>query len=579
MEKKRVTLIFTVLFLFLLFLAGCRNSEIDGEIPQQILKMAEDAVMRHQAEIENQGIFYIEPVRQQEVVLKPKIGESKVTELVFSEKIDVTERMQDTEGFEDVRKAEVLLYDFSYELFPELSAELEEASDAGAVTLSEEGSFVYDDLLLAVLCLEEERYIELTENVWQKTAYAEDADYYLDRNLGSSFEKVILKTNQKYVLRMEETQIGLGLADLQGSAALPLNFDFSETVRKDSALENREVFAPYQVFSSEKGDFAGHFIEYYDFNKPGFYTVCVYLCDTGGFGETAEGIKVGMSRYEFSKTYRGGAMLRFDMLDEEGLFENDYIYAEIEPLGEMLFQGRFFYFKEDMVSAIVMKIMTEKEIEALDIYGAGNGQKSDETEEYESISEGDGYAVKPAGSEPDCKVVKTGYETYRRVSNDSEMIVFDLSVPAFDKALSGAAIVNAAIQKDFSPLIAEAEKKRPASGQTGFVSPVYQVFYEEYQLGDVYEICVFSYTYSALGSGVHDAVCRYVYDAALGRLLTDEEFLAFLQYDKAFIIEQFRKTAENLGLDIASFSYDDVKPYYYIDENYRVQTMNGLFSQ
>ena len=67
--------------------------------------------------------------------------------------------------------------------------------------------------------------------------------------------------------------------------------------------------------------------------------------------------------------------------------------------------------------------------------------------------------------------------------------------------------------------------------------------------------------------------------AASGRLLTDEEFLAFLQYDKAFIIEQFRKTAENLGLDIASFSYDDVKPYYYIDENYRVQTMNGLFSQ
>ena len=156
-------------------------------------------------------------------------------------------------------------------------------------------------------------------------------------------------------------------------------------------------------------------------------------------------------------------------------------------------------------------------------------------------------------------------EMYRKYDDVPEVLRLDVSIPKVREDLPEAEEINDRISLDFKVAIS-AERNDYDGLIMGFAYPAYEVNYQEFAFDGIYEICVFSETYSTYGSGMDQWINRYYYDFNNKRAISEEEFLAHFGYDEDKIVEEFHKKFAG-ALDTGDYSYEMITYWYYFDEN------------
>ena len=535
-------------------LAACGEKEQKSQVPEAVVKMAEDCITDHVKFLEAQGVAYVPKGERDQERIRVPIEESWIDTLDLLESRDVTEKMQTVEGYESTAAASVEIFDFSYRLKPEKTPELSQAPEA--IKTDEKGFMIFDDEVLLALNVDG-RYIRLVENLFSKELYSKQWDYIVQRNLGSDLDPEVLKTSPDFTMKVGAQVIGLGMYQMEEE--LPLKVKSGEGVP--------DMYGPGiggWAISWEDGSFQARTVDYYEFNQAKAYTAYTYLLDYGGHGTSSKGIKAGDGEDAFMQAYEGGAMIRYDNFPDEGLAwkKNDYVYAQILYGAQRMAKAELFYVRAGVISAIeLLSVMDREQADpAYPLFG------------------GEGYYAVLEKSQQDCNAVTEGFRKYEAYDSGNGRGIYDVSLPRMKPGLPGAEAIDQAIKADWGDLMAAPEKDYKDLAQ-GFSQPVTKVFYRECKFGDIYEICVFSRNYSGSGSGILSGVVRYAYDSGQGRALTDEEFLAAMHYDKEYVVNRcYVDCIEKEDWEEFKLDYRDIKKLYYIDEQGNIKFVANFYS-
>ncbi len=566
-----------LLCLLLLLTAACaRDGEDSGSekeitAPDEVVRMAEHQIARHIETLEKRGVaFTAEGSASGQQMIHLTIEDSELTVLRELESRDVTRRMVSIDGYSSVSSAAIEVYEMSYKLRPKKTPQLDET---GAVTLDAQGWMTFDSDVLLVLRADQ-RYIELAENTYSRQTYGDAWDYIEERSLGSSVSPDLLKTHENYVWQVGDVQLGLGMYD--ADTPLPLTLDFGEsspiqsealdqgassdqeTSAAQGALSPRSAFRTgAYVMSYENGDFITEDVNYYEFNQPQAYTLLTYARDTGGYGSTKEGLKVGDTEDDLFAAFPDSSLLRYDGVEGDGWMKNDCVYVMTSAAGDDYYRVARFYMQKDRISAMELQLASENYL-----YGENTRWK-------------DGYYVTAVNSQKDCRTVDEDFRCYKKLAGCS---AYDVSLPKMKESLPGTDALNQRLQEDWAALRA-APDNQFKDLPTGFADPVIKVYYEEYQFGDIYEVCVFYSATSGLGSGFNFVTKRYVYDSAAAAPMTDDEFLTAMGYSREYVAA--RCTADCLEEEdrqTLELTYEDVQDLYYIDQDRRIRFMVNFYS-
>lgn len=109
------------------------------------------------------------------------------------------------------------------------------------------------------------------------------------------------------------------------------------------------------------------------------------------------------------------------------------------------------------------------------------------------------------------------------------VLILSIELPGLAPSYAQAKRLNGQIRADYAVYL-DAKPEDYPNLICGYVFPVCEIRYRVYNLNGIYEFCVFTEFYSALGSGVESGVRRYYYDTNKDKMLTETEFFDVLGY-------------------------------------------------
>ncbi|BDF72773.1 hypothetical protein CE91St41_37560 [Oscillospiraceae bacterium] len=191
--------------------------------------------------------------------------------------------------------------------------------------------------------------------------------------------------------------------------------------------------------------------------------------------------------------------------------------------------------------------------------------------------EGPGSTPTPAPAPtPDARPVVE--ERFAFSGDAPDEVRVEVSLPRVREDLPGAQQVNGLIAADYAADLECAGTEDFEALVGGFAYPYYHIWYEAYDLGGLWEICILGEVYSLYGSGPALWVDRYYYDAAAGAAADEDAFLAAAGLTREQILEAYREQVVDNEEEAGLFTYEDARRSYYVDADGQLLFWANLYA-
>ena len=154
----------------------------------------------------------------------------------------------------------------------------------------------------------------------------------------------------------------------------------------------------------------------------------------------------------------------------------------------------------------------------------------------------------------------------------------EVSLPRVREDLPGAQEVNGLIADHYTTYLNCTGAEDLEAIDSGFAYPYYHIWYEAYDLGGLWEICILGEVYSLYGSGPALWVDRYYYDAAAGAAADEDAFLAAAGLTREQILEAYREQVVDNEEEADLFTYEDARRSYYVDADGQLLFWANLYA-
>lgn len=191
--------------------------------------------------------------------------------------------------------------------------------------------------------------------------------------------------------------------------------------------------------------------------------------------------------------------------------------------------------------------------------------------------EGPGSTSTPAPAPtPDARPVVE--ERFAFSGDVPDVVKVEVSLPRVREDLPGAQEVNGLIADHYTTYLNCTGAEDLEAIDSGFAYPYYHIWYEAYDLGGLWEICILGEIYSLYGSGPALWVDRYYYDAAAGAAADEDAFLAAAGLTREQILEAYREQVVDNGEEADLFTYEDARRSYYVDADGQLLFWANLYA-